>query len=908
MKRIPGLRRTIDHSATAARVARDVDDEIAWHLDAVTADFVSKGMDPVSARRAAEQQFGDLDAHRQNLRQVDGATARQRRWQTLLFDTVSDVRYAVRGLLREPLFAAGAILTLAIGLAANTTMFSVVDRLLLQPPPHVRDDGRMSLIYFQKPGRNGATFVQSSTSYPDFATLRDSTGVVDQAAAWWVADASLGRGMESRQVRVGLATGNFFETLGTRAVLGRTLGPADDTDSATETPIVISDALWRGTYGADPTVLGRVIQLSQRQVTVVGVLPPGFHGPSIRRVDAWVPMRPMVNEFLGSDTWETSRQWFWLRVVAHRKADVTAEMAATRATAVHQTANRAAKEDSTSRVVFGPIEIARGAGLRSGTGQSGLSAQAQVATWLAGVAGVVLLIVCANLANLLLSRAARRRREIAVRLALGVRQGRLVRQFLSETTILCLAAAGLAMLLSVGGAGLMRRTLLEDLAWEGPTLTGRLILFTLVGGLATVLIAGWIPAWLASRQDLTGALKASARGGGQRRTPLQRVLLVTQAALSVLLLCGAGLFVRSLRNVSTMPLGYDAQQVLVASVDLGGVAEKGEAQLQFWREALETARNVPGVASASLGVTAPFASSWGTDFFLPGRDSIPEITDGPYINSVTSEWLTTLGTRVVRGRGFQPTDVKGSEPVALVNDHMARVLWPNGNALGQCIKVGADTAPCTTVVGVTENSVRDNLKEEVSPQYLVLQDQGVFSAPSWRNLFIRTSGDPDLVIASLRERLHGLRANLPWIEIRSIATLMDEGVQPWRLGATMFGLFGLIALLVAAVGLYAVIGYDVTQRWHEFGVRSALGARPGHLVRLIVSDGVRHAGVGLVVGLVAAWMLAPLAKDMLFQVSPRDVATLLTVSGVLLVVSVLACLLPARRAARLEPTEAIRAD
>lgn len=908
MKRLPGFRRTIDHASSAARVSRDVDDEISWHLDRVTAEFVAKGMDPVSARRAAEQQFGNLDAHRQALRQVDGATARQRRWRSLLADTVGDLRYAVRGLFREPLFALGAIFTLAVGLAANTTMFSVIDRLLLQPPPHVRDDGRMSLVYFQKPGRGGTTFVQSSTSYPDFATLRDSTGVVDQAAAWWVADASLGRGLESRQIRLGLASGDFFATLGTRAAIGRTLGPADDSRTATETPIVISDALWRGTYGADPTVIGRVIQVSQRQLTVVGVLPPGFHGPSVRRVDAWVPMRPMVAEFLGNDNWETSRQWFWLRVVAHRRPGVTAEMASTRATAVHQAANRAAKEDSTSSVVFGPIEIARGAGLSAGSGQSGLSAQAQVATWLTGVAGVVLLIVCANLANLLLSRAARRRREIAVRLALGVRRGRLVRQFLGETAILCAVAVGLALLLSVGGAGLMRRTLLEDVAWEGPALTSRLILFTLAAGLATALLAGWLPAWLASRQDLTGALKASARGGGQRRTPLQRVLLVAQAALSVLLLCGAGLFVRSLRNVATMPLGYDAQEVLVAGVDLGGVVAPGEPTLQFWREAQDAARQVPGVVSVSLGVTAPFASSWGTDFFLPGRDSIPEITDGPYINSVTPEWLTTLGTRVVRGRGFLPTDVKGSEPVALVNEHMARVLWPSGNALGQCIKVGADTAPCTTVVGVTENSVRDNLKEEVSPQYLVLQNQGVFSAPSWRQLFVRTSGDPDLVIASLRERLHGLRANLPWIEIRSIATLMDEGVQPWRLGATMFGLFGLIALLVAAVGLYAVIGYDVTQRWHEFGVRSALGARPAHLVRLIVSDGVRHAGVGLVVGLVAAWLLAPLAKDMLFRVSPRDVATLASVSAVLLVVSLAACWLPARRASRLEPTQAIRAE
>lgn len=907
MPRLPGLRRTVTHQPSAASVRRDVDDEIAFHLDAVTAELVAGGMDPASARREAERRFGHVDRHRAAIGEEDRAGIRRARWRTALEDLVADTRYALRGLRREPLFTLGAILTLGIGLAANTTMFGVVDRLLLRPPAHVRDDGQLHLVYFQKGGQSGTSFVQSSTSWPDFQVLRDSSGVIDQAAAWWTTEASLGRGEAARKVSLGLASGDFFTTLGARPALGRWWAPGDDTRTEAEIPAVLSDAVWRGAFNSDPDVLGRVLQVNQRQVTVVGVAPPGFHGPGTRRVDLWVPLQAMAIDFLGT-SWQDSRDWSWIRIVAHRKAEASLATAQARVTAVHQAANRLEKRsDSTTVAILGPIVAARGAGLSGSnlSGLAGLSAQARVAAWLVGVAAVVLLIVCANLANLLLSRAARRRREVAVRLALGVRRGRLVRQYLGETMVLALAAAVVASLLSVWGAAVMRRTLLADMVWDESALDGRLLVFTLGASLVTALLAGLLPAWNASRQDLTGALKASARGGGQRRTAVQRTLLVTQAALSVVLLCGAGLFIRSLRNVATLRMGFDHEQVLVAKVDVSGLLGSVEPTAQFWREALDAVRTVPGVQSAALGVTTPFESSWGTEFHLPGRDSIPELTDGPYINAVTPDWLKTLGTRVVRGRGFQPTDVKGAEPVALVNEHMARLLWPREEALGQCIKVGADTAPCSTVVGITENTIRDNLREQVSPQYFVLQDQAAFRVPDWRSLFIRTSGDPAVVTAAVRTQLQGLRANLPFIDIRTITTIMADHVQPWRLGASMFGVFGAIALVVAAIGLYAVIAYDVTQRWHEFGVRAALGARPSHLLRLILGDGLRHAGLGLVLGIAMAWLLAPLVAEMLFKVPARDVATLAAVSVVLLFVSTLATLVPARRAARLHPREAL---
>lgn len=914
MQRIPGLRRLFRHEDTVARVRRDVDEEITFHLDAVTAELVASGMTETDARREAERRFGNVDQHRTNLRDEGRERVTRARWRLRVEDLGGDLRYAARGLVREPLFALGAILTLGIGIAANATMFGVIDRLLLRPPPHVRDTPDMSLVYLQRPDEAARIWTQTSTSWPDFATFRDSSGVVASAAAFWLIDGSLEGGADAQKVRVGLATGNFFTTLGAQVARGRWFGPAEDDPTVTEPPVVLSDGLWRGHYASDAAIIGRTIHLNRRTYTVVGIAPPGFHGPQLRRVDLWVPLRATAKDLMAVD-WETSRDWYWLRMVARRKAEVPPALANERATLAHQLANRNAKKgDSLSRIVFASVVPARGAGTTAAPGvtqmgQSGMTSQGRIAAWLGGVAGVVLLIVCANLANLLLSRASKRRREIAVRLAMGVRRGRLVRQLLGETFLLALAGGSLGLLLAWWGTMLMRRTFLSELAWETPAIDARVALFTLGASLLTVLVAGLAPALMASRLDLTSALKSATRDGGHRRTTLQRTLLVAQAALSVVLLVGAGLFLRSLRNVATLRMGYDTENVLVAGIDVSKMAGEPEQFAQFWKDAAERIRGIPGVASVSLAVTTPFESSWATDFFIPGRDSLPELRgDGPYINVVSHEFFSTMGTRVTRGRGFLPTDVKGAEPVAVINEEMAARLWPNESPIGRCIKVGADTLPCTTIVGVMENAYRDDIKETTAPQYLVALDQATFFEARWRSLFVRAAGDPAAVGAQVREQLQTLRPDLPYAEVRTMAAVIAPQLEPWRLGATMFGLFGGIALVVAAIGLYAVVAYDVSQRWHELGVRSALGARPRHLLGLIVGDGVRHALLGLAVGSAITWWIAPRAADMLFGIAPRDPATFGVVAGVLLVAATIACLMPARRASRVAPAEVLRSD
>ncbi len=908
MERIPGFRRVVQHEATDASVRRDVEDEIRFHMDAAVADLIARGYAPAAARAEAERRFGDRERVRVTLESEDRAGVYRQRWYERVGTFFTDLRLAVRTLAREPLFSLGVIATMAVGLAANATMFGVVDRLLLQPPPAVRGGDDMALVYFARP-RGGETFTQTSTSYPDFATLRDSSGVLARAAAFWLTEGSLDRGLNATPLSLGLATGEFFDVLGTQPAMGRFFHASDDDPANPENVVVISHGVWTDRFGSDPRILGRTMRIDDRTYTVLGVAPRGFHGPQGRRVDAWLPLRQVARDYLGG-WWADTRNMYWLRVVGQLAPGVTRAVANERATLVHQRSNAAAKKgDSLSTVVFGSIVPARGAGLTGpALGQSGASAPARVATWLLGVAAVVLLIVCANTANLFLARYNRRRRELAVRLALGVRRWRLLRALVGEALILANAAGILALGLTWGGTRLMRATLLNAYAWDVPTVGMRVAGFTALAAVLAALAAGLLPALVSSRGELTGALKSGSMGAGRRRTPLQRGLLIVQASLSTLLLVGTGLFVRSLGNVASLRLGYDMDQVVVANIEVSNRFSSDTTFNRFWYDAEEAVGSIPGVARAALGVTAPFASSWAADLFVPGYDSLPDIGDGWYVNAVSTTWFETVGTRILQGRGFQPTDVKGAAPVAVVNEYMARMLWPGASAIGRCIRVGADSAPCATVVGVMENTYRDNLRETPAAQYVVVMQQETFTAASMRTLFVRVTGDPSRAVPAIRARLQGLQPDLPFADVRPMATLMDGEVQQWRLGATMFGLFGLIALLVAAIGLYALVAYDVATRWHELGVRSALGAAPRHLWGIVVRVGMADIVVGLGAGLLAAVVVAPRLADLLFRVPPRDPVIMISVAGVLLATAFVAALLPARRATRVAPAQVLRAD
>ncbi|HEV8363639.1 MAG TPA: ADOP family duplicated permease [Gemmatimonadaceae bacterium] len=914
-----GIRRLLRFPAGRRPIEREIDDEIAFHFDATVAEFLAQGLTPEEARREAARRFGDVTQVRRDLHQIDSVSDAQERRADRMGALVHDVRSAVRALVKDRRVSLFVVITLMLGLGANATMFGIVDRLLLRPPPHVSSDPRLTSIYIRRQSQGFGSFVGRSTSYPGYAALRDERGAFSDAAAYWSAVASLGRGPDAVKVNAGLATANFFPLLGVRAERGRFFAPDEDRRGNPKPPVVLSHGFWQRQFGGDAQVIGREIQLNQGFYTIVGVAPQGFNGASLYPIDAWIPMHVAAPEFT-NPTFDTYQDMRWLEVVAQRRSDVSAEAAAARATATYQRLMREArKSDSTATILLASMVPARGVegigGMLTGKSGSG-SLSARVSAWLAIVAAIVLAIACANVANLLLLRAARRRREIALRLALGISRARLATQLLLESTILATVSGLAALALVPGATQLLRATLLGrlDIAAGRPDL--RLVLFTAGCVLAVGVAAGLAPLALSRRMDVGDALKAGVREGSVRRSRLRTTLLVMQGALSMLLLIGAGLFVRSLRNVARLDLGFDPDRVMVAQVDLSGVVKGREAFEDFWRRALEQVAVLPSVGSASQSVTTPLESGWALDLEVPDRDSLPPLANGPYINAVSPSYFTTMGMRIVKGRAFTAADDAGAARVSVISDSMARYLFPGQEALGKCYYIVVDDdnrkkkrTPCITVIGISQNTRVHEFREGGAPEQYVPISQSP-SLMQWRVLMVRARDGVPAANAALdvRRTLQSMGGNLPFADVRLLREPVSLETRPWELGATMFGLFGTLALVIAAVGLYSTIAYEMAQRAHEFGVRQALGAQRGDVGRLVVGRALRYALPGLILGVGLALLGTRAVRTLLFDVSPVDPVVYVGVGVTLLAASLLAAIGPARRAWRVDPIAALREE
>ncbi|HTL04888.1 MAG TPA: FtsX-like permease family protein, partial [Gemmatimonadales bacterium] len=547
-----------------------------------------------------------------------------------------------------------------------------------------------------------------------------------------------------------------------------------------------------------------------------------------------------------------------------------------------------------SRVELAPVLHDRGPKARG---------EARVAVWLAGVAVVVLLIACANVANLLLARALRRRRELAVRLALGVSRARLLRQLLTESTLLALLGGAAGLLTAHYGGGVLRAGLLSYVDWSVTGLFDRrILLFTALCALLTGALTGALPAMQAGRTRVASELKSGGREGSRRTTRVRAGLLVLQAALSVMLLIGSGLFLRSLRNVNAVDLGYQPSRLLHVSTDYRGTVLTAEARNALQQRLLERARSFGGVESATVTWAVPYWASDVEDVFVPGRGSVNHL--GPmYLNRVAGDYFTTTGTPILQGRALTEADRHPPVTATVVSETMARLVWPGQSALGQCLKLDADTMPCRQVVGVAKDVRWGSLGDQDRMQHyhpLPLDGRG--------RLYVRTSGDPRRLAEPLRRELQTLVPGTTYVTVIPLASTLDYLLRPWRLGATMFTLFGGLALLVAAIGLYGVIAYSVTQRMHEMGVRIALGARTPALLRQVVGEGVRVTLLGVGLGFAGAFLAGKVIASLLFGVPARDPVTFVVVGTVLLLVAILASLVPAWRATRVDPNLALRAE
>ena len=838
---------------------------------------------------------------------------------------LQDLRYALRGLIRTPGFTLAVVLTLALGIGANTTMFGVLDTLLLKPPAGVRDAGRVRRVYFRRAGititiGGGAETAVASTSFPSYEALRGVRGFAG-VAAFGGGSVSIGTGAEARPASIRAVTASYVPLLGGTTVLGRFFDSTEDRLDAGPVAVV-SHAYWMRQMGGDPDVLHRTLAIGPFLYAIVGVASPGFTGAELDEPDVWLPIRQAAPVLAGAEAL-SQWNWFWVETIVRLAPGATAASAAAEATVAVQRATPASPVPpgagprrrplgaASDQVVLGPIQAARGPGMTD---------DARVALWVGAVALAVLLVACANVGNLLLARALRRRTELAVRAGLGAGRGALARQVMVESLVLALVGGAAALLVARWGGAAVRAWLLQSPVPGASVLDPRVLVFTTLAALVTGLLAGLAPAWQAGRTDLSSSL----RGGGRDVTPtrgrLRATLLATQVALTLVLLVGAGLFVRSLRHAQTLNYGFDVDHLLLANARQRGgnvsisrqVAASPEgpvdpqsARLLRMREKI---RADPLVAGADAMVGMPYQSVIMLSIRVSGRDTLPRLAGGgPFMLAVTPTYFATVGTRILRGRGFTDGDVKGSLPVAVVDESFAKLAWPGRDAIGQCIFLGDST--CVQVVGIAADVRGRSVTQAQSLNYYLAFPQQLQPAGMpLDGLVIRTRGPAAAVAGEVQHALQVSEPDLPYVQVQPLAERIAPQWRSWQLGATMLSLFGLLALVIASLGLYAVTAYGVAQRTQEIGVRIALGAGRRDVVSLAVAQALRATAAGALIGMLLAVALGRAVASLLFGVKPLDPAAVLGAVAVLLAVAALAAWVPARRAAGIDPMQALRTE
>jgi predicted permease len=698
---------------------------------------------------------------------------------------------------------------------------------------------------------------------------------------------------------------SLWQLFDAKPVIGRFFGPNEDRDPGGARVAVLSYSYWQSQYAGADSVLGKLINIGPTQWTIIGVAPRRFAATQMKAPIAFVPIAVSAVDGFGS-MWDRYRNTYnitWLELFARSKDGISVEAMTADLTSAYRRSYEAqiAIERRTlpidvakPRVVLYPVFEERG---------PEPSATTKVATWLLGVAAVVLLIACANVGNLLLGRALRRRREIAVRLALGIGRARLASQLLIESLVLASLGAIAGLLVAHWGGRAMRAVLMPQVEWESTIADGRVLMFAAVTAVLAGILAGVAPIFQSGRTDVATALKAGAREGYGHRSRLRAFLLVMQAALSVVLLVGAGLFVRSLQNVNAVDMGYDADKIVWVEPQMRGTRLDSVQQRMLLERLKGGAREYPGVEDVTVALTVPFSTTYSDDVFLPGQSSASKLGDF-IMQGASTGYFNTTGTRIIRGRSFDVEDRAGSPLVAIVSKAMADGLWPQQDAIGKCIKTSADTAPCRTVIGVAEDVKFGSFASEWN---LVLYLPEAQLGSNYYSLFVRMRGDAATASDGLRRFLQDRMPGIAYLTAKPMNDVIEPQMRSWQLGATMFAVFGGLALALAAIGLYSVVAHSVVQRTHEVGVRIALGARSGDVIGLIVRESVAVVLVGVVVGAAAAMIAARWVKPLLFEISPRDPIVLLIVGLLLPAVAVAASMIPALRATRVDPNVALRA-
>lgn len=802
---------------------------------------------------------------------------------------LKDIRYSVRSLLKHLGFTVVVVATLAVGIAANTTIFSTVDALLLHPFSFPNQE-RLLVLWEQNPA---VGTLRGSVAPGNFTDWRDQNQTCEQLVAIDQVSFDLADGAHPERFPGYGVTHGFFDALGVKAAQGRTFLP-EESEPGRQQVVVLKNSFWQERFAGDPKIVGKTITLNRKPFTVVGVMPADFNYPYNGGV-MWTPLIFDRDE-------QHDRQSHYLRIMGLLKPGVTIGQAQAE---FHAIAKREQQE-------FPESNSGRDVGIVTLTDDAVRGARTGVPI-LMGAVVFVLLIACANVANLLLVRAVARQRETAVRLALGASRARLIRQALTESAILGIVGGALGLFVSVWAIQALARGIPEDFSkfipgWNRLGLNFNVLFFTFAVSMLAGMLAGLAPVWHSMRTNLNEALKAGGRGdsgrGGHSR--LRSMLVVAEVALSLVLLVGAGLMVRSFVAMQRADLGIKPENVLAMQISLPRDSyEDKDKRRNFYQQLLSRVETMPGVMKAGIINIVPFSSSYTSrNFQIVGQ---PPLAKGqePYveIRATTPGYFDAIGTSLRRGRLFTARDDANAGRVILVNEEFSRRFLPGRQTVGQRLELDGDPKEIDEIIGVVADVKNDDLDEAPDPAAYLPYSQNPYLT---MNLIIRGTQDPTQVVSGVRNEVHALDPALPVSNIKTISQMIYERVSPKRLMTYILGVFALCALLLASVGIYGVMSYAVSQRTQEIGIRMALGARTADVLKLVVSNGMKLTFIGVVIGLAGAFALTRFLENLLFHVTPTDKVTFIAVAISLIVVALLASYVPARRATRVDPLVALR--
>lgn len=862
-----------------SNVEQEMESEIRFHIERYTEDLVRRGVALDVARRTAQAEFGAVEARKDECGDAIGLR--------LLHDLWDDVRYAFRTLRKAPAFTAVVVLTLALGIGANTAVFNVVNTVLFRPLPYPQSE-RLVQMWSTNANTNRWGIW---TAYPRFTDWRRLATAFEEMAAVRLWIVNLSGGDHPEALTVVLASSRLFEVLRVSPMLGRAFLPEEDLPGHAHV-IILSDGLWRRSFDSDPTVVGRRINVDRQTYTVIGVMPPGFRFPpnlsAAQSIDAWLPPAPDP-----SRDERVSNNYY---VVARLRPGVTAAQAQTQMDAIHHGLAEKYSEDRELGVKVTGWQQQIGSDVRP----------ALLILW--GAISLVLLIACANVANLLLARGAARQREAAVRQALGAGRARLIRQLLTESVVLAFLGGTAGLGIAYLSLKVFIRSAPDIPRINETTMDWRVLLFSAALTLGTSVLFGIAPALFSSKADLRDALKES--GGrltaGSGRVRLRSVLIMAEMALALMLLTGACLLLQSFVHVQQVYPGFNAQKLLTAFVMLPpSKYPEPRNQALFFRDLMERVASIPGVEYAGGADSAPMLTNDTGPVSIEGHQSRPgENLIEAERPKITPDYFRAMGIHLLRGRAFTWADNDNSPPVAIVDETAARQYWPNASALGKRVRLD-DGGPYVwrQVIGIVANVRQDGLVEPARPEVYAPMLQ---SPVPYIALTVRTRMEPAALTGAIRHAAVAVDKDQPLSHIQPMEQVVSDSIAGRRFQTALLALFSSVALMLAAVGIYGLMSYSVSQRTHEIGIRMALGAKRKTVLQLVLHQALLLAASGVAFGIGGALILTRLMSSLLFGVRPDDPLTFVTAAVLLVVVATAASLIPASRAARVDPLVALR--